>query len=67
MDKSTIEHESMQRFVDVKGIAKFLGCSKETIHRLLAKKKIPAHRVGRLWRFDPEEVAQWVREDKAEV
>lgn len=46
---------------DVRGIAKHLGVSKETIYRLLAKRKIPVHRVGKLWKFDPDEVDSAVK------
>ena len=42
-------------------IAQHLGISKETVYRWLEKKKIPAHRVGKQWRFKPTEVDEWVR------
>lgn len=50
----------LQPWLSVEGIAEYLGVSKETIYRWLDRKKIPAHRVGKLWRFKPTEVDQWV-------
>ena len=38
----------LQPWLSVEGIAEYLGVSKETIHRWLERKKIPAHRVGKL-------------------
>lgn len=51
-----------QRWLSVEEIAIHLGISKETIYRLLEREKIPAHRVGRLWKFRASEVDQWVLE-----
>jgi len=49
-----------ERWLSVEEIAAHLGISKETIYRWLEKEKIPAHRVGRLWKFKASEVDQWV-------
>lgn len=49
-----------ERWLSVEEIAAHLGISKETIYRWLEKEKIPAHRVGRLWKFKASEVDQWI-------
>jgi len=51
----------MTRWYSVKEIAEYLGVSKETVYRWLDKKKIPAHRVGKLWKFKPEDVDVWIK------
>ena len=48
------------RWLSVEEIAAHLGVSKESIYRWLERKKIPAHRIGRLWKFKVQEVDQWV-------
>lgn len=53
------------RWLSVEEIGAHLGVSKETIYRWLEKKKIPAHRVGRLWKFQAHEVDQWVMDGGA--
>lgn len=58
--------ETSERWLSVEEIAGHLGVSKETIHRWLAKAKIPAHRVGKLWKFKTSEVDSWVTEGGAE-
>ena len=55
-----------ERWLSVEEIAAHLGISKETIYRWLEKEKIPAHRVGRLWKFKASEVDQWVKDGGAE-
>ena len=42
-------------------IAEHLGVSKDTIYRWIANKKMPAHKLGRLWKFKLTEVEEWVR------
>lgn len=48
-------------WLSVEGIAQHLGVSKETIYKWLEKQKIPAHRMGKLWKFQASEVDHWVR------
>lgn len=54
-----------ERWLSVVEIAEHLGVSKETIYRWLEKGKIPAHRVGKLWKFKASEVDQWITEGGA--
>jgi excisionase family DNA binding protein len=42
-------------------VAKHLQVSEETIHRWMDKWSLPAHRVGRVWRFKLSEVDDWIR------
>ncbi len=41
----------------------YLGVSKETIYRRLKSKTIPAHRIGKLWKFRSNELDEWVRKN----
>lgn len=54
-----------ERWLSVEEIAAHLGVSRETIYRWLEKKKIPAHRVGKLWKFQASEVDEWVRGEQS--
>lgn len=42
-------------------IATHLGVTKDTIYTWIAEKEMPAHKVGRLWKFQSAEVDEWVR------
>lgn len=55
----------IERWLSVEEIAKHLGVSKETIYRWAEKSKIPAHKVGRQWKFRVSDVDSWVMADKA--
>jgi excisionase family DNA binding protein len=49
----------------VEEIARYLAVSKESIYRWLEREKIPAHRVGKQWRFKPSEIDRWVKSGNA--
>lgn len=53
------------RWVSVEEIAEYLGVSKDTVYGWIAKKDMPAHKIGRLWKFKIDEVDDWVRRGKA--
>lgn len=55
------EMSTTEKWLSVEEIAKHLGISKETVYRWLEKEKIPAHRVGKLWKFQISEVNEWVK------
>ncbi len=46
-------------------IAAHLGVTKDTIYTWIANKGMPAHKIGRLWKFQATEVDDWVRNDGA--
>ena len=49
------------RWLSVEEIAEYLGVSKDTIYAWINKRNMPAHRIGRLWKFKTDEVDEWVR------
>ncbi|BAH33607.1 conserved hypothetical protein [Rhodococcus erythropolis PR4] len=42
-------------------IAAHLGITKDTVYVWIAEKAMPAHKLGRLWKFQASEVDNWVR------
>ena len=54
-----------ERWVSVQKVADHLGVNKDTIDKWIDARGLPAHRVGRLWKFQLGEVDAWVRDGKA--
>jgi excisionase family DNA binding protein len=48
------------RVKTVNEIADELHVHRITIYRLLKRGKIPGFKIGRVWRFDSEQVRQWL-------
>lgn len=54
-------HVMSDRWLSVEEIAEYLGVSKDTVYAWISKRNMPAHRIGRLWKFKTDEVDEWVR------
>ncbi|YAL84516.1 helix-turn-helix domain-containing protein [Dermacoccaceae bacterium W4C1] len=55
-------------WVSADEIAEHLGVTKDSVYGWIGHKGMPAHRVGRLWKFKITEVDAWVRgEDGADT
>jgi len=48
-------------WVSVDEVARHIGVAKDTIYRWIDTRTMPAHRVGRLWKFKLSDVDEWVR------
>ncbi len=48
------------RWLSVDEICKYLGIGKDTVYKWIDKYEMPAHRMGRLWKFKKDQVDAWV-------
>ncbi|MDD3761649.1 MAG: helix-turn-helix domain-containing protein [Acidithiobacillus sp.] len=53
--------EMEDRWLSVDEISKYLGISSDTVYRWIDKHAMPAHRMGRLWKFKKDEIDEWVK------
>lgn len=56
--------ETMEKWSSLEETAEYLGVTKDTIRNWIKKADIPAHKVGRLWKFKLSEVDAWVKSGK---
>ena len=52
---------TIEPWVTAEQVAQHLGIVKDTVYRWRESKGLPAHKVGRLWKFQLSEVDEWVR------
>ena len=55
-----IEVFNMPQMMTTKELAKYLKLHEITICKYAAEGKIPAIRIGRVWRFDKEAIDKWI-------
>ena len=53
-----------ERWLSVHEIAAHLGVNAGTVYKWIERKGLPAHKVGRLWKFMASGVDAWVRGEK---
>ena len=54
----------MTKWLTMKEAAEYLKMGRSTIYKLLREGNLPAHKVGREWRFDAAELDEWVKSGK---
>jgi excisionase family DNA binding protein len=52
---------SAEPSVSVDAVAAHIGVAEDSVYRWIHAKGLPAHRVGKLWKFKLSEVDAWVR------
>jgi excisionase family DNA binding protein len=52
--------DTLPNLLDIDQLAEHLGTSRRHVRRLIAERRIPYVKVGRLIRFDPADVSKWV-------
>lgn len=51
----------MTNWLTLSEAAAYLKLGKSTIYKLARERSIPAHRAGRIWRFDAAELDKWMK------
>jgi len=59
-DRSACAWTHADRWLSVDEICKYLGIGKDTVYKWINKHGMPAHRMGRLWKFKKDQVDAWV-------
>lgn len=57
--------EVTNRWYSLKETCEYLGVSRDTIFKWIETKNMPAHKMGRLWKFKLDEVDEWVKAGSA--
>lgn len=50
--------------MNIDELAQYLGLGKQTIYNWLHQKKITGMKIGKVWRFDREEIENWLKQCK---
>ena len=64
MKRSEIISEA---WVGINEAATHLGVTTETIRNWIKKTDIPAHKIGKLWKFKLSELDDWVKSGKSAI
>lgn len=56
-----------EAWVGINEAATHLGVTKDTIRNWIKKTDIPAHKIGKLWKFKLSELDEWVKSGKSAI
>ncbi len=57
--------QNTEPWVSLEEVAEYLGVNKDTVRNWIKKTDIPAHKIGRKWKFKLSEVDEWIKSGKS--
>lgn len=54
-------------WISLEEAANYMGITKDTVRNWIKKKDIPAHKIGKLWKFKKSELDQWIKSGKSAI
>ena len=54
----------IDNYIGLEEIAIYLGVKPATVRTWIKTKDLPAHRIGKLWKFKRSEVDEWINSGK---
>lgn len=63
MKKDSIDN--LEKWRPMSTVVEYLSVSRETVLQWIEKKGMPAHKVGRQWKFKISEIDEWIRSGAA--
>ena len=58
-------NDNLEKWRPMTVIIDYLSVSRETVLQWIEKKNMPAHKIGRQWKFKISEVDEWIRSGAA--
>mgnify|MGYP002565140947 FL=1 len=56
-----------ESWVGINEAAAHLGVTKDTIRNWIKRTDIPAHKIGKLWKFKLSDLDEWVKSGKSAI
>lgn len=56
-----------ESWVGINEAAAHLGVTKDTIRNWIKRTDIPAHKIGKLWKFKLSDLDEWVKSEKSAI
>lgn len=54
-----------EKWSSLEEVAEHIGVNKDTVRNWIKKEAIPAHRIGKLWKFKLSEIDEWIKSGKS--
>ena len=58
-------NDYLDKWYSMSAIMEYLSATRETVLQWIDKKNMPAHKIGRQWRFKLSEIDEWIRSGQA--
>ena len=60
-------NENNDKWIGIEEAAEYMDVTKDTVRNWIKKTSIPAHKVGKLWKFKKSELDAWIKSGKSAI
>jgi excisionase family DNA binding protein len=60
-----MENVLYEKWIGLEEAAEYLGIKAVTLRKWIKEKKIPCHKIGKLWKFKKAEIDEWVQSGRS--
>lgn len=53
------------KWISLEDAANYMDVTKDTVRNWIKKTDIPAHKIGKLWKFKKSELDEWIKSGKS--
>ena len=60
-------NENNDKCIGIEEAAEYMDVTKDTVRNWIKKTSIPAHKIGKLWKFKKSELDAWIKSGKSAI
>lgn len=60
-------NENNEKWIGIEEAAEYMDVTKDTVRNWIKKTDIPAHKIGKLWKFKKSELDAWVKSGRSAI
>ena len=60
-------NENNEKWIGIEEAAEYMDVTKDTVRNWIKKTDIPAHKIGKLWKFKKSELDAWLKSGRSAI
>ena len=60
-------NENTEKWIGIEEAADYMDVTKDTVRNWIKKTDIPAHKIGKLWKFKKSELDAWIKSGRSAI
>ena len=60
-------NENNEKWIGIEEAAEYMDVTKDTVRNWIKKTDIPAHKIGKLWKFKKNELDAWIKSGRSAI
>lgn len=60
-------NENNEKWIGIEEAANYMDVTKDTVRNWIKRTDIPAHKIGKLWKFKKSELDVWIKSGRSAI